>query len=179
VEGSPEFRERVEADLEMMGSSPRGQEMLAALQKGHEDTEGGWWLWHHDGDSLTIREYNNPADPNNSTASTDGHHNVINYNTHIEHLTMGNGNTVEGPPSTVLYHEMAHVYDYMNDSLAPGTHQGPDNPGVPNKEREAAGLPIDEDNDPRTPDQIYSRHPYELTENGLREEMGAPHRDAY
>ncbi|GII24813.1 M91 family zinc metallopeptidase [Planosporangium mesophilum] len=43
----------------------------------------------------------------------------------------------------------------------------------------AAGLPIDEDNDPRTPDQVYSRHPYGLTENGLREEMGAPSREAY
>ncbi|MFG1925327.1 M91 family zinc metallopeptidase [Cryptosporangium sp. NPDC048952] len=179
VEGSPEFKERIEADLAMLGASPRGQEMLAALQKGHEDTEGGWWLWHHDGDSLTIREYDNPADPNNSTASHQDGDNVISYNTHINQLTMGTGRTVEGPPSAVLYHEMAHVYDYMNDSLAPGTYDGPDNPGVPNREREAAGLPIDEDDDPSTPNQIYSRHPYALTENGLREEMGAPHRDAY
>jgi Effector protein len=86
---------------------------------------------------------------------------------------------VQGPPSAVLYHEMAHVYDYMNDTLADGAYTGSDNPGVPNREREAAGLPIDEDNDPNTPNQIYSEHPYALTENGLRDEMGAPHRDAY
>ena len=139
VEGSPEFRERVEADLEMMRSSPRGQEMLAALQKGHEDTAGGMLWWHSDGDTLTIKEYNNPQDPNNSTASHQGNDNVIDYNTHIDELTMGNGNTVQGPPSAVLYHEMAHVYDYMNDSLAPGDYQGPDNPGVPNRERAAVG----------------------------------------
>ncbi|HWS37606.1 MAG TPA: M91 family zinc metallopeptidase [Actinoplanes sp.] len=178
IEGSPEFRERIEADLEMLGSSPTGQQMLGAMQKGHEDTEGGWWLWHHDGDSLTIKEYDNPADPNNSTASTDGHHNVIAYNTHIEGLNTSAGR-VEGPPSTVLYHEFAHVYDYMNDTLAEGDHDGPENAGVPNKERAAAGLPIDHDGDPNTPDRIDPDHPYPLTENGLREEMGAPHRDAY
>lgn len=180
VEGSPEFQARVEADLDMMAASPRGQQMLSELQAGHEKTEGGWWLWHHDGDSLTIREYNNPADPNNSTAQhwSDGR-NVINYNPHLDGFTMGNGQPVEGPPSAVLYHEMAHVYDYMNNTLAPGTYTGADNPGVPNLERAAAGLPIDEDNDPSTPTQIYSHHPFPLSENGLREEMGAPHRDAY
>jgi len=178
VDGSPEFQARVNADLDMLASSPRGQEMLAALQKGHEDTEGGWWLWHHDGDSLTIQEYNNPADPNNSTAShTDGH-NVIAYNPHLDNLYLGNNTRVDGPPVGVLYHEMAHVYDYMNDTLAPGDYHGPDET-VPNLEREAAGLPIDEDNNPATPNQIYSKHPYDLTENGLRDEMGAPHRDAY
>ena len=179
VEGSPEFKARVEADLDMLASSPRGQQMLTELQKGHENSEGGWWLWHHDGDSLTIKEYNNPADPNNSTASHDGGSNTIDYNTHIQDLTTGTGRTVDGPPVAVLYHEMAHVYDYMNDSLAPGTYTGADNSGVPNREREAAGLPIDEDGDPNTPNTVYSKHRYELTEDGLREEMGAPHRDAY
>ncbi|MEV0274671.1 MAG: calcium-binding protein [Hamadaea sp.] len=179
VEGSPEFKARIEADLDMLASSPRGQQMLTELQAGHDKTEGGWWLWHHDGDSLTIKEYNNPADPNNSTASHSGGDNTINLNVHLDELTMGNGQTVQGPPVAVLYHEMAHVYDYMNDSLAPGDYSGPDNPGVPNREREAAGLPIDEDGDPNTPTNIYSKHRFELTENGLREEMGAPHRDAY
>jgi hypothetical protein len=177
VEGSPEFTERVEADLEMMRSSPRGQEMLAALQKGHEDTDG--FFWWQDGDTLTIKEYNDPSDPNNSTASHSGGDNVIDYNTHLDELGMGNGQAVQGPPSAVLYHEMAHVYDYMNDSLAPGTYNEWDNPNTPNRERAAAGLPIDEDNDPNTPTKIYSKHPYALTENGLRGEMGAPHRDAY
>jgi len=179
IEGSDEFRARVEADLDMLGSSPRGQEMLAALQKGHEETEGGWWLWHHDGDSLTIREYNNPADPNNSTASHDGGDNVINYNPHIMGFPIDGGAAdVEGPPVAVLDHEMAHVYDYMNDSLADGDHTQ-DHSTVPNREREAAGLPIDDDGDPGTPDRIDPDHPYDVTENGLRDEMGAPHRDAY
>jgi hypothetical protein len=74
---------------------------------------------------------------------------------------------------------MAHVYDYTNDTLADGTYdQGGPRP-VPNKEREAAGLPIDHDDDPGTPERIYPGHPYVFTENGLREELGAPHRPRY
>jgi Ca2+-binding RTX toxin-like protein len=180
VEGSDEFKERVAADLDMLRSSPRGQQMLDALQHGHDDSKWSFLWFGSDGDTLTIREYNNPADPNNSTASHDGGDHLINYNPHLDNLRTGGG-PVDGPPVAVLYHEMAHVYDYMNDSLAPGDYHGadPNNQGTPNREREAAGLPIDEDNNPKTPEQIYSKHPYDYTENGLRDEMGAPHRDAY
>ncbi len=179
VEGSPDFVARVQADLDMLRSSPDGQQMLAALDQGHRDSESGMLWWHKDGDSLTIREYNNPSDPNNSTAGHGDRTNDINYNVHLDQLTMATGVAVEGPPVAVLYHEMAHVYDYMNDTLAPGTYPGPVDAGINNLEREAAGLPIDEDGDPSTPEQFYSKHPFALTENGLREEMGAPHRDAY
>ena len=181
VEGSDEFQQRVEADLDMLRSSPRGQEMLAALDQGHANTEGGWGPWHHDGDSLTIREYHNPDRPDNSSAHHHGGENDIAYNPHLTTIPLdqGSGGVVDGPPVAVMYHEMAHVYDYMNDTLAPGDYLG--QPGGPeeNDEREAAGLPIDDDNDPNTPERIYPKHPYELTENGLREEMGAPHRDLY
>lgn len=180
VEGSDDFKERVAADLDMLRSSPRGQMMMEALQHGHDDSKWSFLWFGSDGDTLTIKEYNNPADPNNSTASHSGGDHLINYNPHLDQLGTGAGN-VDGPPVAVLYHEMAHVYDYMNDSLAPGDYHGTDprNQGTHNREREAAGLPIDEDNDPKTPEQIYSEHPYDYTENGLREEMGAPHRDAY
>jgi hypothetical protein len=50
---------------------------------------------------------------------------------------------------------------------------------VPNRERAAAGLPIDHDDNPATADRIDPDHPYELTENGLREELGVPHRPRY
>jgi hypothetical protein len=181
VDGSPEFTARVEADLEMLRSSPNGQQMLAALDKGHADTAGGILWWHHDGDSLTIREYNDPTDPDNSTATRHGRDETIDYNVHKDTTRIDGGTTteIENPPVVVLYHEMAHVYDYMNGTLAPGMYTGADNPGVANDEREAVGLPIDGDNNAKTPPQLYDRHPYELTENGLRDEMGAPHRDAY
>jgi hypothetical protein len=79
----------------------------------------------------------------------------------------------------VLYHELAHVEDQFAGTKAPGTYHGPDNPGVPNREREAVGLPIDDDRDPSTMDRLDSDHPFVLTENGLRAELGLPARLAY
>lgn len=40
-------------------------------------------------------------------------------------------------------------------------------------EREATGLPIDHDRNVSTQDQLSTRHPFTLTENGLRQEIGA------
>jgi hypothetical protein len=186
VDGSPQFRARVEADLELLRSSPDGQQMLAGLAKAHHDTAGGFLFWRHDGDSLTIIEYNDPMQPDNSRASYDGSRVTIAYNPHLDRIhTDGDpASTLDTPPVAVLYHELAHAYDLMNDTTAPDVYTGPDNrgpyrTGVENKEREAVGLPIDGDADPGTPPRIYERHPYALTENGLRDEMGAPHRDQY
>ncbi len=81
----------------------------------------------------------------------------------------------------VLYHELAHVYDYSNDTIMDGEYHGddPHNQGTNNRERQATGLPVDHDHDPSTPEVIDPDHPYELTENGLREELGIEHRDHY
>ncbi len=167
VEGSPEFVARVQADLEMLRGSPTGQQMLANLQENHD---GSGFLGFNK-ETLTIREY---PTPDNSTASHQGNAHRIEYSTHFNTLD-------DGPPSAVLYHELAHVYDYMNDTLADGVYEGEDpyDVGDNNRERVAAGLPIDHDDDPSTPEQIDPDHPYVYTENGLREEMGAPHRDHY
>ncbi|MEV4415775.1 M91 family zinc metallopeptidase [Catellatospora sp. NPDC049609] len=56
--------------------------------------------------------------------------------------------------------------------------KGSDNPGVPNRERAAVGLPVDLDGD-GTPEGPYREHPEGLTENALREEMGWPDRTVY
>lgn len=186
VEGSPEFVARVRADLELLAASPTGQRMLDNLSSGIDDS--GFLGFNKD--TLVIREYNDPSDPNNSTASHDGHGNyVINYNVALDNIGTGTdpqtGATgvvsVDGPPVAVLYHELGHVYDYLNDTSSPGDYHGDDdlNQGTPNDEREAAGLPIDHDDDPSTPEVIDPDHPYEYTENGLRDELGAPHRDHY
>jgi Ca2+-binding RTX toxin-like protein len=185
VEGSPEFVERVQADLDMLRSSPRGQDMLESLESAHERTRssmadtpviGGWF---DQGDTLTIREFTPPPGvADNSYASRDidpdesNRQMLVQYQTSFDTL-------YDGPPVTILYHELAHVYDYTNETLASGTHAGPDNIGVNNLERVAAGLPIDHDNNPATPIQIDPRHPIEFTENGLRDEMGAPPRPRY
>lgn len=164
IEGSPEFVERVQADLQMLSSSPEGQQMIANLQ-GHI-ADGP--------DTLTIREYHNPADPNNSTASTDGTNSTINYNTRLDDFR-------GAPPVVVLYHEFAHVYDYMNDTFDATPYNGDDTTdhGIKQGERQASGLPIDHDHDPSTPEVIDPDHDFGLTENGIRDEMGLPHRDHY
>jgi hypothetical protein len=166
IDGSPDFVDRVNADVDMLRSSERGTMMLEALQRGHD---------HSPLHTLTIAEGRSSdiAPPENNP----GH--LIEYTPHRDHVYTPEGTDFNGPPSVFLYHEMAHVYDYMNDSVAPGHYQSPPNVGIENKEREAVGLPIDEDNNPATPEQLYSKHPYDLTENALRDEMGAQHRPAY
>jgi Ca2+-binding RTX toxin-like protein len=170
IEGSPEFVERVQADLDMLRASPTGQQMLGNLERAHEDSRH----WFYDGDGLTIRELRDENGHANVDESLFGAHEQwnIEYNPSFDTLH-------DGPPVVVLYHEMAHVYDYANDTLAEGVYTGPDNPNVNNRERVAAGLPIDHDDDPSTPIRIDPRHPYQYTENGLREELGAPHRPSY
>ncbi|MBL0747032.1 M91 family zinc metallopeptidase [Nocardioides baculatus] len=164
IEGSPEFVERVQADLQMLASSPEGQQMIANLQQHIADGP----------DTLTIREYYNPADPDNSTASSDGTNSEINYNTRLDDFR-------GAPPIVVLYHEFAHVYDYMNDTFEADPYNGDDTTdhGIKTGERQATGLPIDHDDDPSTPEVIDPDHDFGLTENGLRDEMGLPNRDHY
>ena len=171
IEGSPEFVARVEADIEMLRASPRGQEMLANLQ---ENYDGSGFLGMNK-DTLTLREYYDPSDPNNSTASNDGHGNFeINYNTRIDTVDAAS-------PSVVLYHELAHVYDYMNGTFSGDPYEGDDTTdhGIKEGERTATGLPIDHDDDPDTPEELDPDHPFGYTENGLRDEMGLPNRDHY
>lgn len=173
IEGSDEFIARVEADLDALRSSPSGQALLKNLEENYENS-GGLFGWGRD--SLTIREFPSQAPdyPVNSTAnSNDGQH-VVRYLPTIDDF-MG------APPIVVLQHELGHVYDYANDTYDPTTYRGEDQDdhGDPNGERVAAGLPIDHDRDPSTPEIIDPRHPFEYTENGLREEMGLPPREHY
>jgi hypothetical protein len=175
VEGSPEFVERVQSDLETLRASPTGQLMLGNLQLADDASKG----WFHGGDGLTITEFTG----NNSTASDDRdwlfhHHPAIEYSPTVD--------VAGGPPVVILYHEMAHIYDFVNGTSADGTYQDPAHPdlmpdgsGVPNRERQAVGLPIDDDGDPSTPKRIDRLHPLQYTENGLREEMGVPLRRWY
>src|SRR6185436_5286526 len=102
VEGSPEFVERVTADIDFMRSSPRGQEMLASLQAKHD--EG--WIFK---DTLTIHEYKE----RNSTAPWDtsrwhGQQAEVNFNPSLDQINVGpTGQLLEGPPVVVFFHEMA------------------------------------------------------------------------
>jgi hypothetical protein len=176
IEGSSAFVDRVRADLDLLRASPRGQAMLAALDHGARRSPLAdvpiVGRLANQGDTLTIVEYVSPnRAEDNSFAHRDverlrrGRQMLVEYQTDLDHVH-------DGPPITVLYHELAHVYDYTHGTVAEGTYAGADNPGADNAERVAMGLPIDHDHDPSTPDRIDPRHPYDCTENALREEMG-------
>jgi uncharacterized protein YukE len=182
IEGSPDFAARVRSDLDALRASERGQMMLDALQRGHEESRSPAADWPvlgslvNRGHTLTIRETgdaNGYADRARSLAGQVGA--SIGYNPRFDDLW--NGAPV--PPVVVLYHELAHVYDYFDGTLAGGVYTGADNPGVPNRERAAVGLPFDHDADPDTPERMDPRHPFEFTENGLRAEYGRSPRTRY
>lgn len=183
IEGSPEFIERVEADLETMRSSPQGRAMLEAFDKSYNETRsplselpvvGGLF---NDGTTLTIKETDGGnTEQSLGTGRTDAQ---INYNT--RRISLGGGGWQDRPPLVGLYHEMAHAIDTVNDTFAQGTYNGTDttNHGVNNLERVAVGLPIDHDNDPKTPEIQDPKHPSNLTENSLRDELQLPRRPRY
>lgn len=188
INGSDEFRERIEDDLDMLRSSPRGQMMLTQLDRIHNETGAIAKDWPilggiaYQGHTITINEFDvqngTASDPQNpAQRAVNHHHYQIQYNPRMDDFR-------EGPPIVVLYHEMAHVYDFGFDTLADGDYNNPNDRdrlptgnGVPNLEREAVGLPIDADGDGDY--EIDPDHPIEYTENGLREELDVPRRDKY
>lgn len=201
IEGSPEFVERVEADIEFLRSSPTGRQMLEGFDKAYDDSRDSraGWVWPfnagaNDGNTVTIREGGNTADASNGNVwvdpqtqqRSDGADGFIYYD--VRNTTLygndpanPNDNWNDTPPVVVLYHEMAHNYDYVTGSLQPGVYNGNDNVdvGMNNRERVAVGLPIDHDEDPATPEQVSPVHPHVLTENGLRDELGLERRPNY
>ncbi|ADD44395.1 M91 family zinc metallopeptidase [Stackebrandtia nassauensis] len=196
VEGSEEFKDRIRADLDMYGASPTGHHMIDALRNQVSESSNDWLPGE---DDITISEYdkdNGSAYPYPwivGDASVPSPDEIFNDNPHIKvnpefHLDMPNDG--DGRPSTILYHELSHAYDRMNDGVDHTPYSDADQPdsmynddgdleGVPNGERAAAGLPIDHDNNPATDPIQDPNQPYQVTENGLREEMGLPLRPTY
>jgi Ca2+-binding RTX toxin-like protein len=161
IEGDAEYVERVQADLDLLSASPDGRQMLAGLQA--------------TGAPLVIR----PELGDNGHA-TPGPPAAVLYNPAWGDVHDGR------PPVVTLFHELAHVYDFTHGTFNPQAYNGASgrdvdgygNP-VTNYERQATGLPIDDDGDPVTANRIDPRHPVQLTENGLRAEMHLAHRDTY
>ena len=206
VEGSDEFKERVEADLEFYRSSPTGRAMLEAFDKRNKDTGSdgfslfGVTIGKKEGYTVTIREIDSGAaadSPGNAGPWIDLHtgkpgkggSGEVSYPV-AERTLYGNDpkdpndNWNDAPPSVILFHELAHNYDYLYGTLVRDKYTGTDkvdsyNGGINNRERVATGLSIDHDLDPSTPEQILPQHPYQLTENGIREELGLEKRPSY
>ncbi|MFI5906353.1 M91 family zinc metallopeptidase [Dactylosporangium sp. NPDC051541] len=159
VGGDPAYQARVRADLDLLAASATGRAMLEDLR------------------ASGVRLHIVPTADANGYASYDGGVPTIQYNPAYD----------ARPPIVTLFHELAHVHDYEHgsDNHDPyNQSSGPDRqyaggPPVPNNERQAVGLAIDDDGDPGTPNRIDPRHPLQLTENGLRAELGLAPRERY
>ncbi|MFE7719134.1 M91 family zinc metallopeptidase [Nocardia rhizosphaerihabitans] len=198
VTGSPEFQDRVRADLEFMRSSPTGQQMLAGLaETPHNVTivEGAAGTDSARATDPAAADLGADGKPGAGTSST------IIYNprgTSFSEVGSAYAGTPYDyhPPITTLYHEAAHAYDETHGTMRPvsdvytGTDAvdrnypndySPTGTGMFERERVAVGLTIDHDNDPSTPEQLADEdeHPYALTENALREELGIARREHY
>lgn len=203
---SPEFRERIEADLEMLRSSPNGRKMLEGFDQAYSDSRSNLagvpviGKLFSQGVKVEIQEIsddnayadwenrtkpgkpqpffdpltNKRGTPNNVTIS-------MNPSLMLE-TTNSDKSVTEFPPSVVLFHEMAHGYDMTHGTLRNDVYNGSATAdrGIRDSERVAVGLPIDGDKNAKTPEaRDDANHPYELTENGLRDEMGLPRRPEY
>ncbi|MFG1774234.1 M91 family zinc metallopeptidase [Nocardia salmonicida] len=198
VTGTPEFQERVRADLEFMCSSPTGQQMLAGLGETPHDVtiiEGAVGKDSARASDPAAADLGADGKPGAGTSST------ITYNprgtTFSEASPAYTGAAYDHhPPITTLYHEAAHAYDETHGTMRPvsdiytGTDRvdskypndySPTGTGMFERERVAVGLTIDHDNNPSTPEQLADEdeHPSALTENALRAELGIAPRDHY
>lgn len=178
IEGSQEFQDRVESDLDFLEASPAGQEMFEQFRQAREE-----------GHEVTITELENER---NGFAGPQGNRGFIGEDSEGEGVDVRISYNPEHfsyetdfhSPIITLYHEMSHAYNGVTGTYQPGTYDNPGHidDGVNNRERQAVGVetsnePYDYDGDPSTPPTTHN--PYELTENGLREEFGVPLREAY
>lgn len=194
IEGSDRFKQRMLQDLDMLRSSANGRLMLLALDDIHDDTKAIAADWPvlggiaYQGDTIYLREFDGN---DNSEASYTGapfdlwRSNEIRQSRGIVEMYPGsytdNPTNIawqQVPPVAVLFHEMAHQYDFGYETSIEGETTEPSG-NVNTSERQAVGLPVDHDDDPSTARIVDPDHPIEYTENGLRREMGLPDRTTY
>lgn len=183
------FQDRVEDDLDLLRSSPTGQQLLEGIDSsGHTiditrtDVANSSAVWNdfgQPGDVAPVLDASgNPVVQPDGTVGQDA---TVAYNPALTATFAGKEET----PIEILNHELSHGWNEVTGTLQSGTFQGdpgdPDN-GTSNFERQAVGLPntgvpFDHDGDPTTPDQ--TDNPDFATERGLSRELGREERPSY
>lgn len=196
VEGSDEFKQLVEDDLEFLRGSPTGQKLLAGLDKTpgpitmreQPEGEGAFYNYGRKGVDHGDPRVEPPNDAEhgyitNGVAGAPADDATILYGRSFiveEH---------ERPPIIPVFHEMSHAFNGVNGTSLPGEtevgvdptdHRKPQSES--NRERQAVGLPtnadpFDLDNDPSTPPT--NTNPAWATENGLAAELRTSLRARY
>ncbi len=150
--------------------------MTVTIQE--HDADSGSADWANRLNSLKPQPFLDPktgakSTPNNAT---------INYKPSYMPIYNYSDGNIESVPSVVMFHEMAHAADFVNGTFNNETYNGTDaadTSKIRNGERVAVGLPIDNDNDPKTAEQQDPNHPKDLTEEALRREMNLQRRNHY
>lgn len=171
IEGSDDFKERVESDLETFRATESGKKLLSELDKSKKTV------------TITkIDEQNGfaaPEDDSKSYPKTDGTkgegtNTKIGFNPSFR-------DTKEGfLPADVLFHEGIHGYNNATGTKQPETQSQEDGSTVKKAERQAVGLSIDNGIEVTHPDGTKSaNNPEGLTENAIRAELGIDKREIY
>lgn len=182
LQGSPEFQQRVAADIELLRASPNGREMLTQLDAAALN-----------GNTVTISELPNIRNGGAGTSGSDTFLKEVTGPGGTKTVVAGAGGdaTIYFNPSNhddrfpnsagVLFHEMSHAYNMVTGTRQQGTYTGTgiDN-GTNNREMQAVGLA----NSGLTFNfpggtGASTANPTALTENGMRAEMGLPARPSY
>lgn len=180
VSGSPEFRERILADLQMMASTETGQYMLEQQGQHYDDT--GFLGTGIGRTRVTIREA-----PGSASASIGDM--SVNMDPHYKMSPYSQEATAEGyvymPPSLVLYHEFGHINQYRSQGgrdhwLDDNGNKLTTSEGNNQYLIEMQNVGIDwSDHYDEVPEADGANYDFRLTENGFREEFGIPFRDRY
>src|SRR5690625_3096227 len=178
--GSPEFQDRVLADLHMMASSPVGQEMLERQGEHYDNSDNG--LFDFSKEKVTIRETDQG---NRAMYSGDDYTVELNPSRTAQGYNMDydDPNYDVTPPNVFFFHELGHINQYrtgeheqFRDSNGNKINYSD---GKPLIERQNVGLPWDSDWDGSTAEEIDPDYNFNYTENGFREELDIPSRNQY
>jgi hypothetical protein len=200
VEGSAEFQQRVQSDLDFLRSSPQGRIVLeqldiaAAKNPSNHVTisemanEQNGLAWAYDVKTNTVDEKNGYFQ--HTYPDEQGADAVLTRDASGQLIPgAGTSSRIEYNPSfhadilpvsaVTLLHELSHAYNQVTGTAYPGKIHGPfDDTGVSYMEFQATGLPHDSPGY-SFPGAQGESNTNPSTENALRKEMGLPLRDSY
>lgn len=206
INGTEEFQDRVQSDLDTMAAVPA----TAAILRSLDGNTGGHTVTIGVGDNeASTTGSGNVWEKGGTTGS--GKSGEIGYDVSKTRLYPNSPDEdwMDTPPMVILAHEMLHTEDYVNGTLDPGMseqveHDDTGNPTVDaagnnvaqtdtagnnrtanNRELSVVGLPFDEaDEDtstgaPTSPASDVDANGRTTTENSVREVLKLPARDWY
>jgi Ca2+-binding RTX toxin-like protein len=174
IEGSPEFRARVEADLAALRAMPLGRQLLEDLDRS--------------GKSVAIREGagKSSQEPTDRSRKEDpylkpdgtrgsGTDSTVSYDADLALLGKGPKDWTVHPPIISLVHELIHAHDTVYGTKPRGQVKTPESSQhLMNSELAVTGLPYDADGD-----GSLDQNTRKYTENKFRELMNLPRRPRY